>query len=116
MNHIILVCGGRGRAPDWFNGALDSFHAANPITRIIHGDAIGVDRAAGAWARLRGVECLTWPADWGRLGHRAGPVRNARMLAEGRPDAVLGFPGGVGTAHMLALARAAGVLTLEIRP
>ena len=116
MNHTVLVCGGRGPAPTWLNAALDAFHAANPITLVIHGDAIGVDRAAGAWARLRGVECRTWPADWGRLGHRAGSVRNARMLAEGRPDVVLGFPGGVGTAHMLALARAAGVLTLEVRP
>lgn len=30
----------------------------------------------------------------------AGPVRNTRMLREGRPDVAIGFPGGSGTADM----------------
>jgi hypothetical protein len=37
------------------------------------------------------------------------------MLAEGKPDLVVGFPGGRGTAHMCSIARAAGVEVIEIR-
>jgi UDP-N-acetylmuramoylalanine-D-glutamate ligase len=42
------------------------------------------------------------------------------MLRDGRPELVVAFPGGKGTAHMVKLARAAGVpvrqaLELEIR-
>ena len=36
-------------------------------------------------------------------------MRNARMLAEGKPDLVVAFPGGRGTADMVAQARKAGV-------
>ena len=35
------------------------------------------------------------------------------MLREGRPDLVVAFPGGKGTAHMVGLARRAGVAVLE---
>ena len=55
------------------------------------------------------IECLTFPADWKTYGRAAGPLRNARMIAEGKPDLVLAFPGGRGTADMTRKARAAGV-------
>jgi predicted Rossmann-fold nucleotide-binding protein len=37
------------------------------------------------------------------------------MLAEGRPDAVIAFPGGKGTADMVRKARAAGLPVVEAR-
>ena len=46
----------------------------------------------------------------------AGPRRNARMLAEGKPDLVVAFPGGRGTADMVSKARAAKVEVMEIAP
>ena len=48
-------------------------------------------------------------AEWHRLGRKAGPIRNQRMLDEGKPDLVVAFPGGTGTAGMVALACKAGV-------
>jgi hypothetical protein len=36
--------------------------------------------------------------DFGRSG---GPKRNQQMLEEGKPDLVLAFPGGRGTADMV---------------
>jgi hypothetical protein len=57
-------------------------------------------------------------AQWGRYGRAAGPRRNAQMLSEGRPDRVVAFhdhlSASVGTAHMLELARRAG-LPSEVR-
>jgi len=35
------------------------------------------------------------------------------MLKDGRPDIVLAFPGGTGTADMMRRARAAGVRVVE---
>jgi hypothetical protein len=52
-------------------------------------------------------------ADWKRFGRAAGPMRNERMLKEGRPDLVIAFPGRTGTAGMKALAREAGVMIIE---
>ncbi len=75
--------------------------------------ARGADLLAAAWARSRGIPARPFPADWNRDGKAAGFLRNVRMLREGRPDLVVAFPGGKGTAHMVGLARRAGVAVLE---
>jgi hypothetical protein len=113
----VLVCGGR----DYFDHAriwsvLDHYNAAaiGGFYCVIHGAATGADRLAGAWAAARGVVELPFPADWDRWGRAAGPIRNAFMLKEGRPDVVIAFPGGPGTANMIEHARKAGVPVLEI--
>lgn len=70
--------------------------------------------AAGC-ARDRGIPETAYPADWRRDGKSAGYRRNRRMLSEGRPDLVIAFPGGPGTAHMVEIAEKAGVPVLRIR-
>jgi len=52
---------------------------------------------------------MPFPADWSRHGKSAGPIRNRQMLIEGRPDIVVAFPGGKGTANMIKQAVEAGV-------
>lgn len=101
----LLVCGGRdfGSARDcaMLREVLDTWHARRPVTLLIHGAARGADSLAAAWAASVGVERLAFPADWGKHGRAAGHMRNAQMLHEGSPAAVLAFPGGSGTADMV---------------
>jgi hypothetical protein len=59
------------------------------------------------------VDELAFPADWERHGRKAGPIRNRTMLAVGKPDLVVAFPGRRGTEHMVAIARNANVPILE---
>src|SRR5690606_25211324 len=95
--------------------ALDRFHARKgPISVLIHGAARGADSIAGQWAASRGVEALSFPANWTRDGKAAGPIRNQRMLDEGQPDVVIAFPGGGGTADMVRRAKAAGVQVVSL--
>ncbi len=89
--------------------ALDRLHAGCPITLIIQGGAPGADRLARKWAMVRGVDIRTFSADWDKLGAAAGPVRNQKMLVEGRPDLVVAFPGGKGTADMVRRSERAGI-------
>jgi hypothetical protein len=106
----LLVCGGRDysdQAAAW--KALDRAHAKRPITLVIHGDALGADRIGRDWAIERGIPEKAFPADWKMLGQIAGPVRNQRMLDEGKPDGVLALPGGNGTADMVRRAEAKGL-------
>lgn len=118
----VLICGGRDfgdRAlmsrtlmrfkPD--NVALD---ASEHI--FILGGAPGADTLAEEWADVFGVRKRIYPADWETHGRAAGPIRNQRMLDEGRPDLVIAFPGGRGTADMVRRARAAGVEVMQITP
>lgn len=106
----IIVCGGR----DYKNKAfvykkLDELHAERPITKLMQGGATGADAFANQWAHNNKVLNHTYDADWKKYGPSAGPIRNRRMLYGGKPDLVVAFPGGKGTANMLKLAREAGV-------
>lgn len=101
----ILVCGGRD-----FGGevapVLDRFLFEVCIT----GGARGADFRAYVYAVQRKIPVQVYPAQWDRFGRKAaGPIRNRQMLVEGRPDLVIAFPGGYGTANMCEQAAAAGV-------
>lgn len=117
----VLVCGGRDYAdqPKVFD-ELARLHADKPITLLIEGGARGADFLAAQWAHLNGVPRESYPADWSK-GRAAGPIRNKRMLDEGKPDLVVAFPGGRGTANMIEQARRANVRilhfgTMELAP
>ena len=75
---------------------------------VISGCQTGADTIALNWASERGVETAKYPylVDFGRSG---GPKRNQQMLEEGKPDLVLAFPGGRGTADMVRRAKEAGI-------
>lgn len=106
----ILVCGGR----DFGNLALLEHtlaivHARRGISLIIEGGALGADRMAREWAIKAGVPSQTYEADWKALGRCAGPVRNALMITDGKPDAVIAFKGNNGTRDMIKKAQKAGI-------
>ena len=125
----VLVCGGR----DFANAALlesllDQKHSELDFTVLIHRAAVGADTLAGEWAQSRGIDVASCPAQWSvhdpnwcrcsnsRRPHcpSAGARRNAQMLQDAKPDLVIAFPGGNGTADMVRRAEAAGVATCRI--
>ena len=93
---------------------LDSIHEQGAIDVVINGDAKGADRLSSQWAGERDVEIVRFPADWGTHGRAAGPIRNEEMLRVGRPDIVVAFPGGHGTANMIGQALDANVEVLNV--
>ena len=113
--HRVLVCGGRNyNRRRTVYVSLDGL-APKP-TVIIHGDYYGADDLAKGWANLRGVPEAPFPADWQTHGRAAGPIRNQQMIDEGKPDLVVAFPGGTGTADMIRRAKAAGIRVIEVGP
>lgn len=106
----LLVCGGR----DYRNWTLlESVLDLLGPTVIIEGGARGADASAAYWAQQRGVEHVQVVAEWEKYGKRAGHLRNGEML-KWKPDMVLAFPGGRGTADMVAQARMAGIPVVEV--
>jgi hypothetical protein len=86
---------------DFFRVALDSGHSV-------------LAKPAG-WCR--GVPRKPYEVtqgEWDELGKKAGPLRNQRMLDEGKPDLVVAFPGGGGTKDMVRRAVKAGVSVHEV--
>lgn len=110
----VLVCGGRNFSDELTVGSwLGGIHKNNgPITLLIEGGASGADFLARKFAHWQGIPVKTFPAEWSKLGRPAGPIRNKRMLDEGKPDLVVAFDGGKGTANMVKQAREAGVRVL----
>jgi hypothetical protein len=86
------------------------------ISMVIQGGASGADAGAAEWAKRSDVELRTFPANWRKYGKRAGPLRNQRMIDEGKPEAVIAFAGGRGTADMIERAQAAGIRVIKIGP
>lgn len=110
----VLVCGGRDYTNRQFLfDVLDGVHSQTPISLVIEGGATGADRLARSWAIARGIAFQTFEANWKLYGGRAGPVRNAKMLRDGKPDLVVAFPGLLGTPHMVKIATDAGVRVLK---
>lgn len=111
----VLICGGRNYHDSRrVYAVLDKLYTEGDITCIIQGGARGADSLASDYADQMGIPQEQYDADWETHGTFAGPMRNKRMLDEGRPDLVIAFPGGRGTADMVKKARKAGVEVIEI--
>lgn len=107
-----MVCGGRryaDRARVWL--ALDGLMPEE----VAQGGASGADQHAREWCLKRKVRCSTFYPQWDEDGPSAGPMRNQIMLDKFKPDMVLAFPGGRGTADMIRKANRARVKVVEFR-
>ena len=107
----VLVCGSR----DWSNVEIIAEHLRSlpSGTALIHGGCKGADLIAALIGAELGFEVVPFPADWGTHGKAAGPIRNQRMLDEGKPDLIIAFHNDIsssrGTADMLRRAERCGV-------
>jgi hypothetical protein len=112
-----LICGGRDFADqEMFDGAMSQLIDLRGMPgRIVHGAASGADTLASKWGHRHALQVVAMRADWEKHGKAAGPIRNQEMLDLHRPDFVIAFPGGRGTADMVARARKASVEVAEIR-
>lgn len=115
----VLVCGGRNFADTrLLCSVLDRIEAEHGISCIISGCATGADSDAIGWAyddqRHPTIKVERFPARWKEQGRLAGPIRNSVMLKQGKPDLIVAFDGGRGTADMVRKAKAAGVRVIEV--
>ena len=105
----VLVCGGRNydnRDLVW--RALDQYQENYGPLTVIQGGAPGADCWEREWA------CSRQRA--GRLGEmgRRGRAAAQHLMLNQKPDVVLAFPGGRGTADMIARAEQAGVEIVKV--
>lgn len=111
----LIVCGGRNytnysAVMQALNDHLGPFADLDPV--VVTGGAPGADRLAERAAQELGLKTEVFPADWGKLGRAAGPIRNRQMLDAGS-DVVIAFPGGRGTADMVRAARERGITVIN---
>lgn len=130
----VLVCGDRNWDDEiaiyYLLTGIACEKPDEPLT-VIQGMAKGADNFANVWAETwskmqqrdapRGMAKVTnepYPADWETHHRAAGPIRNQKMLVEGKPDVVYAFHDDIGhskgTRDMVNRAVKAGVPTYVI--
>ena len=95
---------------------MNAVHKKHGITLLIHGGCSGADKLSAEWADGLDIPTRAYPAEWDKFGSAAGPLRNQEMIDYEKPDALVAFPGGRGTADMVARAKVAGIPVWKIAP
>lgn len=110
----LMLVGGRHFSDDRLVvAALHAVHRNRPISVLIHGGSAGVGVPAETWAGRNGVNIVRYPPP--RAGSRADNVRrDLFMLEDGRPDALLAFPGGRRTHKLCAFANGSGIEVMDV--
>lgn len=93
----ILITGSRSHdSPEMIHKALDEetrhIFDKSSVT-IIQGECPygGADKFASQWAEINGAVDESYPADFKKLGKKAGPLRNQKMVNSGA-NICLAFP------------------------
>lgn len=112
MDVRIIICGSR----NWTNKRTIHREIDRLLAKygdelvIIQGGARGADTIATIYALDKNIKVCSYNADWETYGKRAGPIRNQRMIDEGKPQGVVAFDLGTsGTADMVSRSRNAGL-------
>ena len=110
----VLICGDRyWESFQLILDELSKIQQERGVEAVIEGEATGADTLGRLAAERLGIPVEKYPADWRKYGLRAGYVRNAQMLKEGRPTYVLAFHEFIekskGTKMVVELARRAAV-------
>lgn len=107
----VLICGDR----NWKDyDTIEAYIRTLPEgSVIINGRCKGADNMARFLAHQLGYETMDFPANWLLYGDAAGPIRNKRMLTEGKPDLAVAFHDNLtkskGTKNMMEQAHKTGV-------
>lgn len=111
----IVVTGSREISEERKQLVYNSLNSQSPKPiEVCQGGALGTDKYALEWCKENNVKCVTFEADWKTYGRAAGPIRNRKMTEVFKPDYVLGFTGGPGTANCKKEAIKCGIKVVEI--
>jgi len=107
----LLVCGDRHWSD--YETIFNTIASLGKVDVVIVGDADGADRLARRAASGLGILTRMFIAEWKKYGKGAGPIRNRRMIKEGKPNLVVAFHNDLskskGTRDTVELARKFGI-------
>lgn len=111
----VLICGSRDYSDEKKIERVISYLPKGTV--VIHGAAKGADSIAGKIAEEVGLKVESYPADWKKYSKAAGPIRNRKMVVEGKPDLVIAFYSNKkeskGTKNMVFQANKEGIPVVE---
>lgn len=84
--------------------AVLAYNDVANLESIISGGLSATDSFSQRWAKSNDVDVLEFLPDWETFGKAATSIRDGKMLTEGRPDAIIAFPGGKGDRDLVTRA------------
>ncbi|MFW5916730.1 MAG: DUF2493 domain-containing protein [Bacteroidota bacterium] len=116
MMALVCVTGGREFHEVkliWYT--LDVFHKQIGIDNLISGMARGTDSIAVEWAKAREIIYTPkWP-DYKKYQPWEAPLKRNIAMCKMKPDWLIEFPGGTGTAHMVRSAHKYGIEVINYK-
>ncbi|WP_010497817.1 DUF2493 domain-containing protein [Paenibacillus elgii] len=112
----VIVAGSRGFSDySLLRRKLDSLLTNKQDVVIVSGTARGADQLGERYAKEKGYQISSHPANWDEFGKSAGYIRNEEMAKEA--DALVAFWDGIskGTKHMIDLAHKHDLLVRVVR-
>ena len=105
---LLWVAGGRDYTHVFVMRSVLKPYADNGWS-LITGAQRGADLTAETLWRDWEAPYQGVPARWGVRGRGAGPERNMRIARDYKPDLLVHFPGGAGTANAVKQAKKLGI-------
>lgn len=107
----LIICGSRDIVPDYATVTELIDAATNGVVPklIISGGCRGVDAVGEEWAHDHDVPLRVYQAQWDAHGKKAGPLRNAAMVAEADAVVAICYPDSRGTMDCVRRAQAKGI-------
>lgn len=108
----VIIAGTRTVQPsialELIESAIEGSGWRGEISEVIHGGAMGIDTAAGEYAKDKWPVTVV-PANWKEHGKAAGPIRNLAMAK--MADALIAIWDGqsIGTRDMINKAKSKGL-------
>ncbi len=116
MTFKVLVTGGRDyKNKKYVFKVLSIFHKELNFTKIVEGGATGADTFAKEWAKENNIDWQEYKADWDQYGKAAGGIRNRYQYNTEKPNLVIAFPGGSGTADQVLVAKEDNCKIIDLR-
>jgi YspA, cpYpsA-related SLOG family len=110
----LIICGGRHfRDMALVERELTRINAARPIDVLVHGGSAGIGMPVEAWGQEHDVHIVRYPP-CRTPGRNSDARRDMFMLSDGRPDAMLAFPGGRRTKALVQMAEAQGIPVISV--
>jgi hypothetical protein len=110
----LIVSGGRNFEDySYVQHILNELRKHFRIETIVTGHCSGADLLGERYADENLIPVEVYPAKWGEYGKSAGPRRNKEMAENA--DAVVLFPGGVGTENMYRQAKEHNLSIFDFR-
>lgn len=81
----IIICGGRhfedyDRMESVMNEVISKIDPWRDVIEIVSGNCEGADQLGELFAKNHELPCKVFPAQWGKYGKAAGPIRNSEMI------------------------------------